>query len=461
MIVAAVGSVDVPGFALKVGFDFLAAHRALGDLGLGEEEVDDLVLVQRRAQLRGGHRILLHILDEAVAVLRLVLRRCLPDQPVHLGLADLDIVGRTDLAQQQPEAHAALGDGAIFGRILVDLGQRSIAVALMAGFVAQLVHDLLELGLDHRRRNLEAVTIGELVEQAALHVRARQRVELLLLLVAEQALQLVEPGQPHRLGELVVDLGRARGLERGHLDVEGRRLALEVGRGIIGREGHVELLLVADLDPDHLLFEAGNQLARAKHHRHALAGAAVERDAIGLADEIDRHLVASGGLGTRLGVLVAGLALRELLQLRVERLVVGLDRQPLELELVDSRLGQVGQRLQLDAHGGVLAGAVILVELDLRLHRRAELLVREQLLHAFLDARVERLRGEVVAVHLLDQVGGHLAGAKAGHADLRRHAFHFLVDPRGNVLRGDGQGVSPLEALVFRLDGLHDAVVYP
>ena len=46
-----------------------------------EQEVDDLVLVQRRAQLGGGHRLLLDVLDEALAVLALILLRGLRDQP--------------------------------------------------------------------------------------------------------------------------------------------------------------------------------------------------------------------------------------------------------------------------------------------------------------------------------------------------------------------------------------------
>ena len=51
---------------------------------------------------------------------------------------------------------------------------------------------------------------GELVEQAALHVRAGQPVQFLLLLVADQAVQLVEALQAERLGEIVVDLGLRR-----------------------------------------------------------------------------------------------------------------------------------------------------------------------------------------------------------------------------------------------------------
>ena len=61
-------------------------------------------------------------------------------------------------------------------------------------------------------------------------------------------------------------------------------------------------------------------------------------------------------------------------------------------------------------------------------------------------------------MHLADQVRRHLARAEAGHAHLRRDPLHLLIDPRLDVLGGDGQHEGPLEALVFSLDGLHGHV---
>ena len=57
-------------------------------------------------------------------------------------------------------------------------------------------------------------------------------------------------------------------------------------------------------------------------------------------------------------------------------------------------------------------------------------------------------------MHLADEVRWHLAGAEAGHPHLRRHALHFLIDPRLDVLGGDGQHEGALQALFFGLDGL-------
>ena len=54
-------------------------------------------------------------LKEPLAVLALVLRRSLGDQPVHFLLGHLHAVRPADLRQQQAEPHAALSDAAILG----------------------------------------------------------------------------------------------------------------------------------------------------------------------------------------------------------------------------------------------------------------------------------------------------------------------------------------------------------
>jgi hypothetical protein len=67
-------------------------------------------------------------------------------------------------------------------------------------------------------------------------VGAGQAVQFLGLLIAQQALELVEALKAEGLGELVVDRRVAGDLHRGHLDVEGGGLALEVlGRIIVGK----------------------------------------------------------------------------------------------------------------------------------------------------------------------------------------------------------------------------------
>ena len=91
-------------------------------------------------------------------------------------------------------------------------------------------------------------------------------------------------------------------------------------------------LLVALLDADQLVFEPGDEAARTDHDGHVLAGAAVERDAVDLADEVDHDLVAVRGLMALGGVVEARLRAGKLGDLRVDRGIVGLDRQALELD---------------------------------------------------------------------------------------------------------------------------------
>ena len=160
-------------------------------------------------------------------------------------------------------------------------------------------------------------------------VRVRS-VELLALLVADQALQLVEALQPEGLGEILVDLRLASGLHRLDGDREGRVLAGEIGHLIVGREGDLHLALVARLGADELVFEAGDQAARAKLDRHVLALAALEGLAADLAFEVHDDEVAHGR-GMLLRRIFPALALgRELLDLLVDRSLVRLNGQPLD-----------------------------------------------------------------------------------------------------------------------------------
>src|SRR3546814_12068056 len=102
------------------------------------QEIDDLVLVQRRAELGGGHRLLLDVLDEALAVLGAVLLRGLHDQAAHFLLRHLDAVGLPDLGEQQPQPPAALGNGMLFVTLCLHLSQRSLGIFLVARLMPEL-----------------------------------------------------------------------------------------------------------------------------------------------------------------------------------------------------------------------------------------------------------------------------------------------------------------------------------
>ena len=81
----------------------------------------------------------------------------------------------------------------------------------------------------------------------------------------------------------------------------------------------------------------------------------------------------------------------ELPDLLVDGGLIGIDRQPLQLQSLDLRRRNVRQRFDLHADLGVLARLIFLVELDLRLESGTDVLLREKLLHAVLHRAVERI----------------------------------------------------------------------
>ncbi len=296
---------------------------------------------------------------------------------------------------------------------------------------------------------------GEPVEQLALHLRAGQAGGFLLELALEQTLELVEALEPERLGEVLVDLGLAGNLEFLDGDVEFGLLPGEMlGRIVLG-EGHGDGLLIARFHAGQLLFEAGDELARAEHQRGAFGLTAFELGAVDAADKVDDQLVAVGGL-LRLGrVLVALLVLGQLGERLVDFGIGHRHDQLLELEVVNGRHLDLGQHFELDGQLGVLALLVTVAQIDLGLQRRAQLVRAHQLVDRFAHRGVEGVGMERLSVHLSDEVGGHLAGPETGHAHLRGNFLHLGIDPRLDILGGNGHAVSALEAFVGGLDDLH------
>src|SRR3546814_11222754 len=111
MVMTAAWAVTCPVLiCLNRSFQFLPAYRAFSYFRLVEQEFDDLVLIKRRAKLGCGHWLLLDILDEALAILGIILLRGLHDEAVHFGLTDLNAIGLADLGKQQAQANATNGD---------------------------------------------------------------------------------------------------------------------------------------------------------------------------------------------------------------------------------------------------------------------------------------------------------------------------------------------------------------
>jgi hypothetical protein len=64
-------------------------------------------------------------------------------------------------------------------------------------------------------------------------------------------------------------------------------------------------------------------------------------------------------------------------------------------------------------------------------------------------------------MHLADEVRRNLSGTETGHAHGRRNPLDLAFDASVDVLGRNGELVGPLEAFVFRLNGLHGHGAFP
>ena len=238
-------------------------------------------------------------------------------------------------------------------------------------------------------------------------------------------------------------------------DREDRGLALQIVGRIVGREGHLDRR--ARRPPwrrpagPRSRGSAGPSRARP----HALALAALERLAVDLALEVHDDEVAGRGrmLGRR--GIPALFWLGELLDLRVDRRFVG------------STVSRSSLRSSI--FGAGTSGSASTADLaprrpcPARIVRRARPAAASPGGCSARPATAGRRPGprccsasprSASPCILRIRFGGHLAGAEAGHAHLRRDPLHLLLDPRLDVLGGDGQHEGALQALVLRLDGL-------
>ena len=302
---------------------------------------------------------------------------------------------------------------------------------------------------------------GELVEQCALHLGAGEPGGFLLKLAAQQALELFVAFQPERLGELVVEPGLALDLHVLDGDVEGDRLALEVLGRVIGGEGDVDRAVFTGLHPDELFLETGDEAARAQFQRGVFARAALERHAVELAEEVDHDLVASRGFLALLGGNEAFLARCDLGYRFIDFAVAHRHGQLFQLEPGDVGRGDIGQHFERDRDLRVLALGIAFAQRNFGLHRGAQLVVTDQLVHRLADRGIERIVVKRRAVHLAHEVGGHLAGPEAGHFDLRRDLFDLALDPGGNIPGGNGHREGALEAIAGGFGNLHVLLSFP
>src|SRR6185369_17659328 len=109
--------------------------------------------------------------------------------------------------------------------------------------------------------------------------------------------------------------------DRGRRGLELGRLAGELLTRIVLREVDLHGTALSDADADHLVLEARDELAGADHELNALAGAAVEGNALDGAREVHGDAVALLGLGAlglrRIGTALVGDALDRLVDVAI------------------------------------------------------------------------------------------------------------------------------------------------
>ncbi len=225
------------------------------------------------------------------------------------------------------------------------------------------------------------------------------------------------------------------------LDLEHGGFPLQRVDLVVLRERDVDVLLVAGLHADQLVFEAGDEAAIAEHQRVALGRTALERLAVDLADEVDHDRIALDRQRVVALRLIRLVGLRDALQRLGHLLFFRLGSQALELHA--GHVGRFELRHDVDVHVVFevrLARDDLLfigVHVDVRLRRRTQGLVLQRLRRRRADEVLNDLGHQRFAEHLLDVRGRHLAFAEAFQVHLRLD----LGDPRrqlvGQIRLGD------------------------
>src|SRR4029453_18025399 len=156
-----------------IGEEFFGLHLLFRHLGQLEDEIDGLVFEDRRPEL-GKELGVVAVMVVDPALLTGELAHALEQGPAHLLVGDGDLIAGADFRQDQPEPDAARGKVAIFLARLV-LGRALILESPLAPLEIglHLLPNRIELVLDQRRWQLEAMALVQSVEQRALYPEPR------------------------------------------------------------------------------------------------------------------------------------------------------------------------------------------------------------------------------------------------------------------------------------------------
>src|SRR3569623_123158 len=412
----------------------------LGDLSLRDQQIKRLLFQELLAQTRQ----LSFALEIRAQLLRVLLPRGrqLADALLQSGVADRDPFALGDRLQQDRSARLRLGlaaelllhlvdvDGARFqARLHVDAGHHQ----LLQGAV----HDRARVAIDQRGPDREHVARHQLLHQ----LRAQLAVDALAVRLAKALADLVlQPLQRRGLAGVLRELVSQRallllaGILDGHAQVHALARQLLLGK-VLGQR-------VLDLEVGGVQRHALQVVGQARQGPAVLVFQ-IDADVVALdlvvshaAVDLDHQQVGRLGVGAALDRLVLGQPLPVALDGRRHLLLVQLHGSALQLDAgVALRLDL---RLDLDLRPETQRLAGLELDLvDLQRRHRLDLLLLDGLADGGLDQLLRHVVLDVLAVQLLDDVPGHLAGAEPLQPHLPTQVVVRLVQAGGDVAPGD------------------------
>src|SRR5579883_2569353 len=440
---------------LGQGQEFLRGDLADRRLCHFDDEVDDLVLQDRRTQRAEGVRVAAVVVDDLPLVPGMPARLA-QQRLVQLFLTDSYIVTATDFRQQQPEPDAALGKTAIFGRALLLF--LVLAGACAGGRVLlrlrrrrELRPQILEFELDHARRNRKIIALGKLVEQRPLQAQAGRLIVIALQALPHLLAQLVEGFKAGRLSQRIVD--RQRQLPPHLFDPhrEEALLAGEVG-GVIRWKGDAHEAFFAGARAQQLLLEAGQQLARPELDPPILAARPGNLAILDPALDIGDDDVAA--LGRAIDGFALALLLGKTRERPVDLLFGDFDGEPLDVEIREIRLRDVGQ--QFDRQRVFEIGALAeRYDVELGRQGRTQIVLADRRAGGGLDRALQHLAENRCAVALAQDAHRHLARAEPRNADLAADLFQPFGELSGKLARRHDDAELALEPVAVGFGHLH------
>ena len=220
---------------------------------------------------------------------------------------------------------------------------------------------------------------------------------------------------------------------------------------IVLRKGHVEGLRLARLESRHRILEVGQHGAFAKNEGIILGLTALERYAVFLTQEVDRHAIAR--CRRTVDRLVTDALFAQYVQRVFQLLLADFKRRTLNVYRLKIGDDDLGINLESCREFQILS-AFRLFRFDLRAACDAHLLRLDRLGEGFLQRCVQRIDVSVLSVLLLDHAERHLTRTKTRHFEVLAHPFQALVD----VLVEVGNGYRQIEA-TFKSAGLRRGLV--